>query len=172
MNYDRNVYYSPEKWGLTVVGMISDPNASYSFDDLVVWQHEDGRLFYASSAGCSCPTPFEEYDTLEELHALTIETYDEFVKDVTQHALPYQYQDESPREDEAAADKVQLLAKVWIKLERQVSKPDSQWWEDPPPAPWWPEDDYIPEPSYDPEAFKSDKPVRRARKVGMNKPSE
>lgn len=67
-----------------------------------------------------------------------------------------------------------------------MSKPDSQWWEDPPPAPWWPEDDYIPEPPPDPEAFKSDKPVRRARKVkpvpdlmaaleaslGINKPSE
>lgn len=46
-----------------------------------------------------------------------------------------------------------------------MAKSKDQWWEDPPPAPWWPEDDYIPEPPRDPEAFKSDKPVRRARRA-------
>ena len=64
--YGENIYYSPEKFSLELVGVVSDPNASYSFDDFAVWT--DGRRIYcASDAGCSCPSPFEEYTSVEQL---------------------------------------------------------------------------------------------------------
>lgn len=141
MSYDRNIYYSPEAFGLTVVGELNDPNASYSFDDFVVWQHTDGRLFYASDSGCSCPSPFEEISGIEDLTELRTSSWNEFQEAVEEHCAQYDYvhdptsppigggwtSDEyddyqgnkhvrytrrKPDEGSFAADKTQLLAKV------------------------------------------------------------
>jgi hypothetical protein len=68
--YDNNPYNNPEKFGLTRVALLDDPEASYSFGYLVLWKHEDGRLFYAQDSGCSCPSPFEDFNTLEDLTPL------------------------------------------------------------------------------------------------------
>jgi hypothetical protein len=62
-----NVHSSPEKFDLTVVADIELTGASCEFDGLVVWKHKDGRVFYATDSGCSCPTPFEDYNSLESL---------------------------------------------------------------------------------------------------------
>ena len=66
-----DLYYQPEKFGLEVIGVIGDPEASYSFDDLVVWNHaETKRLYWAEDAGCSCPSPFEDYTSLDMAEAV------------------------------------------------------------------------------------------------------
>lgn len=58
----KNVYYEPSAFGLTQLAELEDPDACYSFDTLVFWLHkESGRVFMATDAGCSCPTPFEGY---------------------------------------------------------------------------------------------------------------
>lgn len=54
-----NVYYDPEKFGLTTVASIDFSDGCYQFDYLVVWKDAEGRLFYAEDSGCSCPMPFE-----------------------------------------------------------------------------------------------------------------
>lgn len=55
-----NVYYDPQKFGLSTVGEIEWAEPDYSFDLTVVWQRDsDGHVFYASDNGCSCPTPFD-----------------------------------------------------------------------------------------------------------------
>lgn len=61
-----NIYSSPEKFGMTVVGEL-DIAESYEFCTLVVWQRDsDGAMFYDIDSGCSCPIPFEDagVDTL------------------------------------------------------------------------------------------------------------
>ncbi len=63
----ENVYYDPEKFGLTVVGEVDDPGASYSFDKFVVWRAEDGTLYWDQDSGCSCPSPFEDVRSLSDL---------------------------------------------------------------------------------------------------------
>jgi hypothetical protein len=79
-----NVYYSPEDFGLTVVDELSkDPD--YDFDMLVVWRHEDGTLYWAHDSGCSCPTPFEDYNRLSDLYVLK-DTLREF-----RQAMDYMY---------------------------------------------------------------------------------
>ena len=67
-DYERNVYYHPEASGLAVVAEIEYSDRNYVYDTRVVWRHESGKLLTARDSGCSCPTPFEEYDvmTLEE----------------------------------------------------------------------------------------------------------
>jgi hypothetical protein len=61
-----NVYSSPEKFGLQIVGSIQVP-PDYNFDMVVVWQHADGTFFWAQDHGCSCPSPFEDYRSVSSL---------------------------------------------------------------------------------------------------------
>jgi hypothetical protein len=64
-----NVYYNPEDFGLKVIAELNDPHASWDFQDTVFWT--DGKLVYgASDSGCSCPSPFESYNSLEELEVI------------------------------------------------------------------------------------------------------
>lgn len=60
-----NVYYDPEKFGLTTVAAIDYSDGCYQFDYLVVWKNEAGDLLYAEDAGCSCPCPFEDIGVQE-----------------------------------------------------------------------------------------------------------
>lgn len=59
-DYDRNIYYHPETYGLEIVAEY-DSADSYEYDTTVIFRDkEDGRLYYVSDSGCSCPTPFED----------------------------------------------------------------------------------------------------------------
>ena len=62
-----NPYYNPEDFGLTIVDEIEWRDEPYEFDMTVVWKDKSGKYWIASDSGCSCPSPFETYDTLESL---------------------------------------------------------------------------------------------------------
>ena len=67
----RNVYYDPQDYGLQEVAEISYTDGAYEFDLRVVWGHkETGKLYTARDSGCSCPSPFEDYRSLEALDDL------------------------------------------------------------------------------------------------------
>ncbi len=54
-----DVYYSPEKLGLSIV-MSNDTAGDFEFDKCTLWKHDaSNRLFYGFDAGCSCPSPYE-----------------------------------------------------------------------------------------------------------------
>lgn len=62
---EHNVYYNPEKFGLTPVTGI-DLDGGWGFDMFEVWT--DGRkLYWGSDSGCSCPIPFEDVASISEL---------------------------------------------------------------------------------------------------------
>ena len=113
-DYWTNVASAPEKYGLTFVGSLDDPWASYSFYDLCVWSHEDGRVFWATDSGCSCPSPFEDFKSLDDLTEVTNDSWDEFQKAVEGHcASEDRWDDDAPvSDDPQATDKVRLLVKV------------------------------------------------------------
>lgn len=57
-----NPYYDPEKRGLTILGEIDWDDDCYQYDMTVVWiVNATGELVYGRSSGCSCGSPFEEY---------------------------------------------------------------------------------------------------------------
>lgn len=58
---DKNIYYNPESFGLSVVAQIDYSSGYYEFDIRVVWKDKAGKLWTARDHGCSCPTPFEDY---------------------------------------------------------------------------------------------------------------
>jgi hypothetical protein len=73
-----SLYYNPEECGLTQVGEIEWGDANYSFALTVVWKDEYGNLYRADDSGCSCPTPFEDYHTVDDLiatNAADLQTY-------------------------------------------------------------------------------------------------
>jgi hypothetical protein len=63
----ENAYDSPEKLGLEIFGAASDDDLSYEFDMFVVWLDAEGRLYYAYDSGCSCPSPFEDFQKVSDL---------------------------------------------------------------------------------------------------------
>ena len=59
-----------------MIHVIDEPDMSYEYHTLVVWEKAQ-RLFWAEDSGCSCPTPFEDYN-LANLNKLNKRTYKEF----------------------------------------------------------------------------------------------
>jgi hypothetical protein len=73
-----NVYYNPDKWGLEVIADLELYEPNYSFDTVVAWRHvESGEVYWAWDSGCSCPIPFENYKSLEDLTRLSSENFAE-----------------------------------------------------------------------------------------------
>lgn len=56
-----NPYYNPDKLGLELLSF-DEPDMSYEYNTLCFWKTENGLIFTASDSGCSCPTPFENYE--------------------------------------------------------------------------------------------------------------
>lgn len=63
---EKDIYYNPQDYGLTLLGTVDLSEPDYSFDLLAVWKGKKG-YYLATDSGCSCPTPFENYDSLEDL---------------------------------------------------------------------------------------------------------
>lgn len=102
-----NIYYDPQKFGLTVVGEV-DFAGSYSFDTVAVWKDAQGRLVWTHDSGCSCPVPFEDrgLDSLETGTPADLQGFLEKQRD--ESAYVYDDEDRS-RADSAITD---LMAKV------------------------------------------------------------
>lgn len=89
-----NIYYAPEEFGLEVVSMIEDPG-SYEFNMFVVWKDKKGNLYYDEDSGCSCPSPFENVQGVEQLTRIDKNHFDvfedavnKFNKEYNKHASP------------------------------------------------------------------------------------
>lgn len=64
---EGDVYYSPENFGLKTVGELDFSDGCYNFDTTCIWTNDKGELYWADDAGCSCPSPFEGYTSVESL---------------------------------------------------------------------------------------------------------
>lgn len=85
MDYYSNIYYHPEKWGMSIFDQI-DTAGSYEFDMFVIWEKDDDKtLWYATDSGCSCPTPFENIDSMGDLNQITTDTFYNFEQALFNH---------------------------------------------------------------------------------------
>lgn len=85
-----DVYYSPEKFGLTPIAEIDYSSGHYEFDIRCVWKHENGKLLTARDSGCSCPSPFEDYSDIESLEEVNIDSLVAEVNSATEYTDPLQ----------------------------------------------------------------------------------
>jgi hypothetical protein len=70
MNYESNIRCHPEKWGLEVVASY-DTGGAYDFDEYIIFKDKEGNHYYAYDSGCSCPTPFEDFNSMADLTPIT-----------------------------------------------------------------------------------------------------
>ena len=63
MSWEKNIYYNPEKFGLTTFAEIELSEPFYSFDTVLIQRDEQGDWFVNHDSGCSCPSPFEDLDS-------------------------------------------------------------------------------------------------------------
>lgn len=74
MSYSTpDAYNQPDKFGLQVIGTVQWEEDNYSFDLTAVFKDEHGNLYWADDAGCSCPSPFEDYTSVDKLETGTPE---------------------------------------------------------------------------------------------------
>jgi hypothetical protein len=67
-----NPYMDPEECGLEPIAEIEYSDRCFQFDTRMVWREKNtGALFTARDSGCSCPVPFENYDSMSSLERLT-----------------------------------------------------------------------------------------------------
>lgn len=91
MSWDDNVYYHPERYGLRSVAEFELSEPSYSFDTLAVWKGDKG-LYLATDSGCSCPSPFENYNGIEDLTGpLTVDQAVEESKSIRKRSYEPKY---------------------------------------------------------------------------------
>jgi hypothetical protein len=107
----HNIYYNPENCGLTIVGSLDEHDLSYEFNTLLVVEAtQSGKLYWARSSGCSCPTPFEEYfyvsDKENDLNKLNKETLASFISEVKTFPVP-------------SDERQSLIAKVKYRLNKR-----------------------------------------------------
>lgn len=88
---DPNPYYEPEACGLEIVCSLEDANANYSFDTVVLWRDPVTGAFYAAhDAGCSCPTPFENINSVDDMTPIrSLNDLKEFVDKHNQYVRWY-----------------------------------------------------------------------------------
>lgn len=85
-----DLYHQPEKFGLEPFCSLDEPGMSYSFNMFQVWRHtETNELYWAQDSGCSCPSPFQDFTSLE--HATKLDKLDlpNFVAAVNEFAEPF-----------------------------------------------------------------------------------
>lgn len=61
-------YHDSDKLGWKQI-TFDQPDMSYEFNTLCFWRTDKGLVFTAQDSGCSCPSPFEDYngDTAVEI---------------------------------------------------------------------------------------------------------
>lgn len=62
----KNAYYSPEEFGLTTVGSFDYVEGEWEFHLISLWKDALGTFYWGTDSGCSCPTPFEGFQDLED----------------------------------------------------------------------------------------------------------
>jgi hypothetical protein len=88
--WKENVRYKPEKYNLTYLTEIDLEEPHYSFEIVGVWKHENGTYYIGTDGGCSCPSPFEYYNGIEDLTGpLTAEEAKEEITSLWKQAGKY-----------------------------------------------------------------------------------
>ena len=65
------VYYDPEDFGLKIVAQADWSDGYYQFDIFAVFADAGNNLYYGEDSGCSCPSPFENFNGLRSLTPVT-----------------------------------------------------------------------------------------------------
>jgi hypothetical protein len=117
--YYTDPYNTPNKFGLIPVAEVELSEPDYSFDIAMVWYHFERDAFYvAQDSGCSCPSPFQDYNNLDKLTGpLTrheaADWLKGFIRDEDDEGWNYHYA-EDPTKVVAGIEKVMGYRALWV----------------------------------------------------------
>lgn len=85
----HNPYYDPDKCGLKVIAVLDEEDLCYEYDTVILWQDKaTGRMYVGHDAGCSCPTPFEDFHSLDDMTEVhKFADLEAFIKEYTQYGV-------------------------------------------------------------------------------------
>lgn len=103
---DPDIYNDSSLFGLELIGTVEWIIESYEFNMTIVLMDKEGTFYWAQDSGCSCPMPFEEFTSIEQLESGDFFKLAEHLKERAQEC--------DPGEEFAHAEKelVQLLIKI------------------------------------------------------------
>lgn len=104
----HNIYYSPEKFGLEMVGGVELSDGNYQFDTIILLRDSHGILLYAHDSGCSCPSPFEDTG-VDDLTPCTISEFKTYAETEIERKADWYGNDETSR---MRGELVDLLIRV------------------------------------------------------------
>jgi len=107
VSWDCNVWAHPHKFGLEAVGDIEWGEPCYSFDTTIVRRDKDGQMYYADDSGCSCPSPFEDFDSIASLTGCTVAELQQHLEERVETS----YLNDGEK-DQARMDIANLMARV------------------------------------------------------------
>lgn len=64
--YDKDIYSQPQHFDLTIEAEVWG-DLSYEFDAVLVFSHPERGVGFAADSGCSCPSPFEDHVSLDDI---------------------------------------------------------------------------------------------------------
>ncbi len=68
---------NPEKYGFTLIAEL-EFGGSYDFDTHLVFMNHLGLVYYVQDSGCSCPTPFDDINGVDDMELITLEGFEGF----------------------------------------------------------------------------------------------
>ena len=116
MTYENNPYYAPSRYKCRTVGEADIASEAWTFDIIVVLQHENGGYYIGTDDGCSCHTPFEHYD----------DSLDEFLGPLTADECAEEVVSLWCQSSTAVAeDDVYDLVRAILNLDKEAPLPDA-----------------------------------------------
>jgi hypothetical protein len=64
---EPDLYNQPEHFGVRIVGVVEWDYECYQFNMTVVWVDALDQFYMGDDSGCSCPSPFEDSTSAEDL---------------------------------------------------------------------------------------------------------
>lgn len=61
------MYYGEMPDGLTFIGDIEWDDEAYQFNMTGIWKTKRGEYWIGDDSGCSCPSPFEDFHSIDDL---------------------------------------------------------------------------------------------------------
>lgn len=100
-----NIYYSPQEFNVTILGEIEFSDGYYQFNTRVFWKGKDGTIYTYRDSGCSCPTPFEDVSSLDDLTIVNSDDIDWLIGEVRSDVYGYSCT--------SRADAIQLIHNIF-----------------------------------------------------------
>jgi len=112
MGWDKpDLYNQPEYFGLQFIGSLQWGEPEWDFDITAVLHDGEDKFYVISDSGCSCPSPFEGYTSLDKVKPKTKWDAIRELTESLQHFTEHSYKTEDEK-NKAVIDVTNICGKL------------------------------------------------------------